>query len=155
MIPDENLLHDGELIAGPFRPGELRRIEALLKDAGVLTTRDGRRASWTKLQSGHRMQIAGDDVMAYFVDSDGIEVSETDLDCAILATVTEGVVFRIQGHHMASDSQMLVLNMTAVHDGESVTWSGSRSLVQSAGKPKLMDKTVSALDEILRAGPRR
>lgn len=127
--------YEGRLIAGPFRSGLLQDVEKSLRRHGVLCHKDGRRGSWSRVTGGYELHVEGAGIRGYFVDSEGLEVSQSDLDAAIMATVAPETDFHIRGLHQVDEDRMVAVSMKARHDGVSVIWGGSRSIISNDKAP--------------------
>lgn len=140
---------EGRLIAGPFRSADLRSLEHLLADLGIHASVTGRRAVWSRSPEGYMMSIFGEDVRAYFVDEDGDEVPQSDMDDMIRGAVAEGVEFTIRGVHYPADDKALVSYMTALHDGGRVVWRGGSSLVPRSGRSIRLEENRDLLRDLI------
>lgn len=130
--------YEGRVIAGPFRGGRLQDIEISMRKFGILCREDGMRGTWERAPGGgYEVRAEGAGVRGYFVDDEGIEVSQSNLDAFIMEAVLPETDFNLRGVHQVAPDKMVAVSLRARHDGVSVVWTGSKALLSREDAPKV------------------
>lgn len=132
-VPGFGTFPDGRLRAGPFAMDDVSKLRILLREFGVHPGFQDDKGLVSRTPAGLVLSASGPCVRGYFMDSDGIEVSSSDLDALLLDAVTPGTPFRTSGHWCPDRERMIVSEATAIHDGHSVDWSRSRMIHYADG----------------------
>ena len=114
---------DGRLRVGPFMVGPAE-IARLLARHGLHLGAANERGVCSTTMLGVMISCAGEGVMGYFLDEDGLEAPSSDVEDFLLAAVGPGTSFVVEGHHCPHKQSMVRSSMNP--------WRSNSDLVVSA-----------------------
>lgn len=146
---------DGRLRAGPFRQEAEPVLASEMARHEIFLGEGERPGLLSATLEGVMLSASGAGVRSYFVDSDGLEVARSNLEALVLEVVAPQTPFRIQGHHMIDQSNMVRSDMMLIHDGKTVDWTEMRVLLREDGQRRILSRAVPLAIAGHAASPRR
>jgi hypothetical protein len=83
---------------------------------------------------GVMISCAGEGVMGYFLDEDGLEAPSSDVEGFLLAAVGPGTSFVVEGHHCPDEQSMVRSSMNAWRSNGDLVVSAQRALFTRNGE---------------------
>lgn len=123
---------DGRLRAGPFMktPDD---ICLLLERHGLHLGAAGERGACSTTMLGVMISSAGEGVMGYFLDEEGLEAPSSAIEAFLLEAVAPGANFIIEGHHCPHEQSMVRSSMSAWRSHGDLMLSSQRALFTKDG----------------------
>lgn len=118
---------EGTLYFGPVHKSCAAKFHQFLEAFDLTTGADSRIKTVPVLVDLARIEVTGEDVCGYFLESDGIEAADETLDAFLLRVCPKNYPVFVGGHYHPDDETRINTVMTAVHDGVSVRWSRLRN----------------------------
>lgn len=128
---------------GPFTLTTEANLWRALDELGLrLADGEGRISCLPEPTGGLRLEATGEGVRGYLLAEDGEEAELQDVKRLVLACTAPGREVAFTGSALVAKETVLVVSSRASHDGRSVKWSSTRTVLDQTGHVRTLRDSI-------------
>jgi hypothetical protein len=133
---------DGVLRIGPLKRRPVGELIAMMKAAGISTGADEDIKLVPHQFDTVYLIVCGEAVTGYPLEAYGVGASQEDIGAFLLKAAPANMPIRLNGHFHPDDETRIASDVTAVHDGKSVSWSYMRTRIRDGEQLRLESSKI-------------